>query len=279
MRLCLLVAAIVAAALSAPPASAQLFKKNSERVRIEYEKPGNRIHELIHERLTAKRVLETLQELLGGFRLPKPLTLKLAGCKGVANAWYEDDTVTVCYELVGDTIMRAPMETTAEGVTREDAIAGFVAEIFLHETGHAFFDLLDVPIFGREEDAADQFASYIILQMGQEDARRMIGGIAYMLAHEAKTRRVDRDAFANTHGLPAQRYFNILCMAYGSDPKFFADVVDKGYLPKERAQSCEAEYGQVSHAMEALISPHIDEASRAKFKAALKRYRAPSRLR
>jgi hypothetical protein len=33
---------------------------------------------------------------------------------------------------------------------------------------------LKVPIFGREEDDADQFSAYILLQAGKEEARRLM---------------------------------------------------------------------------------------------------------
>ena len=49
-------------------------------------------------------------------------------------------------------------------------------------------------------------------------------------------------------------------MAYGADSKLFADVVDKGYLPKERAEGCEDEYEQVIKALNKLIGPYIDQA-------------------
>jgi hypothetical protein len=52
-------------------------------------------------------------------------------------------------------------------------------DVVLHETGHAVFDQLKVPVLGREEDAADLFSVYIVLQMGKEDARRLILGNAY----------------------------------------------------------------------------------------------------
>jgi hypothetical protein len=41
--------------------------------------------------------------------------------------------------------------------------------MFLHETGHAVFDLLEVPVLGREEDAADLFSAYIMLHFGKDD--------------------------------------------------------------------------------------------------------------
>jgi hypothetical protein len=69
---------------------------------------------------------------------------------------------------------------------------------------------------------------------------------------------IERQSFADQHGTPAQRFFNLLCMAYGSDPSLFADVVEKGFLPEDRAAGCKREHAQLSHAFATLISPHID---------------------
>ena len=57
-------------------------------------------------------------------------------------------------------------------VSKEQLTAGLFASVLLHETGHAMFDLLNVPIFGREEDAADQIAAYLVTQFGPDVARR-----------------------------------------------------------------------------------------------------------
>jgi hypothetical protein len=66
--------------------------------------------------------------------------------------------------------------------------------------------------------------------------------------------------FADEHGTPVQRAYNLLCIAYGADPTLFGDFVSKGYLPKKRAEGCNNEYGQIADAFETLISPHIDRA-------------------
>jgi len=66
--------------------------------------------------------------------------------------------------------------------------------------------------------------------------------------------------FAGEHGTPAQRGYNVLCIAYGADTKLFGDVVRRGYLPRERAEFCEEEYEQVQDAYEMLVGPHIDQA-------------------
>ena len=48
-----------------------------------------------------------------------------------------------------------------------------------------------------------------------------------------------------------------------ADPKLFADLVDKGYLPRERAERCADEYERVVKALNKLIGPYIDQ-TRAK---------------
>src|SRR6185436_2409765 len=109
-------------------------------------------------------------------------------------------------------------------------------------------------------DAADLFSAYIMLKFGREEARRLILGSAYQYKGDlsSPTVMVEQQKFADEHGTPAQRFFNLLCVAYGADPKLFADVVEKGFLPQDRAVGCEREHAQTSHAFDTLIGPHID---------------------
>jgi hypothetical protein len=232
----------------------------SKQILVEYALPKNPAHQPIYERMKQERGLERIQELISPFRLPRPLLLKLAGCDGDSNAWYEDGVVTVCYEFLADVWKNKPDKPLPSGVTQEDALIGPLVDVFLHETGHAVFDILKVPVLGREEDAADLFSAYIMLHFGKEDAHRLILGNAY----QYKTDLVSPQAaalkdYANVHELPAQRYFNVLCLAYGADQKLFADIVEKGYLPKERAEDCDDEYKQIAFAFHKLIRPYVDQ--------------------
>jgi Putative metallopeptidase len=264
MKLLIGLAFAACAVLNMQPASAQKNSKmRADRIEISYGLPKNPAHASVLRLLKEGQVLEKFKEFLSPLRLPRVLQLKVAGCDGESNAWYEDDAITVCYEYIDDILRNAPKETTPAGVTRADAIVGPTLEVFLHEVGHAVFDYLGVPIMGREEDAADQFAAYLLLQFAKEDARRLIIGTAYAYNIDASKAVTDKNAFADEHGLPAQRFYNILCMAYGTDMKLFADLVEKEYLPKKRAEDCEGEYEQVSAAMRKLIQPNID-AARAK---------------
>ena len=232
---------------SEPAVAKKSSNLRSDRIQISYVPPKNPAHETLFQLLKERQILEKFKGFLSPLRLPRPLLLKVEGCDGESNAWYEDDAITVCYEYLDDILQNAPKETTPAGVTRTDAIIGPTLEVFLHEVGHAVFDYLSVPILGREEDAADQFAAYLLLQFAESDARRLIVGVAYSYNIDASKPSTKKNPFADEHGLPAQRFYNVLCMAYGADPKLFADLVEKEYLPKERAEGCDDEYEQVTH--------------------------------
>jgi hypothetical protein len=230
-------------------------------VQIEYVRPTNPAHAAIYDVLRKARVLEYVAEMLGVIRLPRPLKVKLDGCEGISNAAYGNDEITVCYEFVDDIIKNAAERDLEIGITRQDTIIGPLVDVFLHEGGHAVFDYLRIPIWGREEDAADQFSSYVMLQYDKARARALILGSAYQYKLDMKQSEValPLSKFSDEHGHPAQRFFNILCIAYGSDPKLFSDLVTRKLLPEDRAPLCEQEYAQVQYAFRTLIGSKVDK--------------------
>jgi hypothetical protein len=240
--------------------TAQAAPAPASRVSVSYVPPKNPAHQPIYEQLRELRFLENLQEFLSPVRLPRMLLVKVEGCDDDANAWYENNEITVCYEYIDQLWKTMPAETTAAGVAPVDALVGPLFDTCLHEFAHAIFDMLRVPVFGREEDAADQVSAYIMLHLGKAEARRLIGGVAYAYKTEvdAATAPLGMTQFADVHGTPAQRYYDVLCIAYGADAQLFGDFVEKGYLPKERAEDCKDEYQQVAYAYEQLIGPHLD---------------------
>ena len=254
--------ALALALSAATSADAKAVKgAQADRVDIEYVAPKSPEHQPVLELIKEHRTLEKIKQLLSPLRLPRRLLIKTEGCDGVSNAHYDDGAVTVCYEYLDDVWKNVPEEPTPAGVAPIDALIGPVMDVFLHEAGHAVFDMLQVPLFGREEDAADQFSVYIMLKMEKDEARRLIMGTAYQYENDVQSSTVSMPLhkFADAHGTPLQRYFNVLCLAYGADKELFADFVAKDVLPKERAESCEDEYAQVKFAFDRLIMPSVDQ--------------------
>jgi len=236
------------------------------RVSIVYVPPQNSTFQQLYDLLRERRALETILEILSPLQLPAQLTIKTTEC-GAVNSYFQMEsfkpTVTICYELLKHILDSVPNETTPAGVTPADAVVGQFFFLTLHEVGHAAFALFSVPIFGREEDAADNFATYTMLQFGRGQARRLIGGAAwawraymgdYTWIPAMPTRLA---AFASDHGLPQERFYNLICLAFGANRQEFADA--QGYLPPTRSAKCSYEYQTLLRAFRKEISPHIDQ--------------------
>src|SRR5215472_2790837 len=237
----------------------------TNRITIEYVAPtSSDLHDL-YEVLKIRHALERIQKILSPLRLSEELAVKTMEC-GKINAWYKREnfkpTVTICYELLKHVLDSLPKETSDAGITPDDAKIGQVLWFTLHEVGHATFDIFKIPIFGNEEDAADNFATYIMLQFAE--ARRLIGGAAWAWAaymQEYKRNpvvQVRLATFAQSHGQPQERFYNLLCMAYGNNPVRYAILTQEGFLPPARAKNCEHEYKVLAFAFEKEIGPHID---------------------
>jgi Putative metallopeptidase len=267
----------------------------------------------LRERMMKRRVLEEYTEFLSPLRLPSTLGLFASDCDGSAWAspYYDPDNhiINMCYSFIAASEQSADelikLQNTSKlwtPVSREQLIAGLFTAVLLHETGHALFDLLNVPVFGREEDAADSVAAFIALQFGKDTARTIIKGFAYVWALEAhpgsgdpstskpdptdpkypkdpdaQCRRDPFCAFSDEHGTASQRMYNGLCLAYGGDPATFQDFVDAGWLPPERAKSCPREFQQLSFAFQKTVLPFIDPEQMIKVRA--KRWFLPEELK
>ena len=133
----------------------------------------------------------------------------------------------------------------------------------LNQVAHALFDLLRTPVWGREDDAADRLAAFIMTQFGDDVALSTILGTAKFFEYSRHAwTGVD---FADLESPESQRFFNYLCIAYGADPitfYFLAGAPRPGgkvtQLTAHRAQRCDGEYNQVREAFDLTIMPHVD---------------------
>ena len=250
-----LVPAVALAQAQPAPSTAE----QSSRIKIDYVAPTNPAHKPLYDLLTKRGALERIQTILSPFKLPRDLTLRVKNC-GMVNAWYDNGVITVCYEYLDFIKKNTPKTTTRSDVSPEDALVGQTYFVFLHEAGHAMFDFFEVPVFGGEEDAADQFSTYLMLQLGQKEAFPLIMGATYTFQSFLRKPEITASiaAFSDIHGPPAQRYFNLICIAYGAKPDAFKEVVDKHYLPQSRADDCAFEYSALAWAFTHLIEPNID---------------------
>ncbi|MDA0424834.1 DUF4344 domain-containing metallopeptidase [Stutzerimonas frequens] len=126
----------------------------------------------------------------------------------------------------------------------------------MHEMGHLLISELQLPVLGREEDAADQlgFMGLFLLQREQhrDDFYAKLMDVAdyWRLEWQGAERSGTQVPVWDSHALDAQRFYNIACLAYGSDPDQLDWVLEVSGLPMERALYCPDEYEQVAHAVQ-----------------------------
>jgi Putative metallopeptidase len=238
-------------------ASAQIPPQlQNSRIGFIYDAPRSPKFRPLYDRLKKRQLLEELKAFLSPLRLPRKLVLNTKEC-GETNAFYSRSVgLVLCYEYIEFMEGLAPKETTPEGFTRAEGIAGAFVEVTLHELGHAVFDNLDVPVFGREEDAADQMAGFLMLQFSPDLALLTVKGAAW--SYLSQERAWADSKFSDEHGTERQRFYNYLCLGYGGMRDQFRDMVDKGLLPAARARNCAREYQQVRKAFAATVLPFID---------------------
>ena len=120
----------------------------------------------------------------------------------------------------------------------EDFARSNILAIFYHEFGHALIDILDLPIYGREEDAADN-ASVLLMEWlyDEASATQMVMDTADAFWVESWEEAEDLPVWG-VHGLSEQRYYNTLCVFYGGNPDARGDMIDVMGLPEDRAASC-----------------------------------------
>lgn len=135
-------------------------------------------------------------------------------------------------------------------------IANEVIATFYHELGHAFIDVLALPVLGKEEDAADTLSVILMNDIWQEDAAAEIltsDATSYALLASQPGRFEDEQIFADEHSLDIQRYYNVVCLFYGANPEARAQLALDLELPADRAERCPDEYALASESWYAML--------------------------
>jgi Putative metallopeptidase len=212
---------------------------------------------------------EFLENLIKDFNatiaLPQDIGVVGAEC-GDANAYWDPNAraMIVCYELFGlmDEMFRDDASSPEE---LDSEMLGATRFIFYHELGHAMIDIFGIPYTGREEDAVDQFSTILLLN-GNEVASALAG--ANFFYKFASSTELEQLVFWDEHSLDEQRFYDIVCLVYGSDPETYDNLLqrdakgfllstDGGILPKERGERCPEEYKDISSSWNTLISSYV----------------------
>lgn len=138
-------------------------------------------------------------------------------------------------------------------------VAGNMLFALLHELGHAAMHEMGLPILGREEDQADNFAIINLLKISNKVSHRVLVEAArgWFLSDRRDRRDGEPQAYFDEHGLDQERAYNIVCLVYGSDPADMTDLANETKLPKDRRDSCvTSDYPSISSSWMSVLAPH-----------------------
>ena len=271
-RIAASVLALAWTAMWGAPARAQVPSGLSNPlISYAYLQPKSTKYIPMMQRLQSFQILEQLAAFLSPMKLPHKYALIFKECGFVNAHFFVDPTadpawrIEICYEFVEAIERIGPKQGEQSDYTYAEVVVGALVGVLLHENGHATFNFFDVPIFGREEDAADEMSTFLALQFNDDVAQTIIKGYAYM----AKVWfAFGAPAWSDEHGTGLQRYYNTLCLAYGAKPAQYKALIDKSDMPKDRIANCANEYKLIYDAFAKTVYPFIDQDLMKKVQAA-----------
>jgi len=225
---------------------------------ISYDQSSDQEFEKIRQVLEESSYFDQLiQDLNDTLIFPNDIEVNFTSCDE-SNAYYSPSElkITMCYELLADylKIFEDNIETE-EDFTNE--VIDATSFTFFHELGHALVDQYQLPITGNEEDAVDNFASIILIDLYDDKLGLLSGMFQFESESVDEQNDLENLTFWDEHSLSSQRFYNTACLIYGSNPEEFSFIIEDEYLPVERAERCEDEYNQKSNAWWTLINPYL----------------------
>ena len=167
------------------------------------------------------------------------------------------NTIQVPYSFLEEVESRFDAANYSEtGVDVDTATLDVLAHTLIHEFAHAFIFMHEIPVVGREEDAADALATVLLTEYFESGAEIAISA-ADMFDLESEDRQEFEEAdFWDEHSLDSQRYYSTLCHVYGSNPEAFEHIPKELGFDTERAELCIFEFESIAKSWFTLLQPY-----------------------
>lgn len=160
--------------------------------------------------------------------------------------------------LAASPLAHAAERLTDRQIKQAEAFAANNALFFLyHEVGHLLIDQLELPVLGKEEDAADNMATYMLLRQGTPRANRILTDSVrgWLLSGDKYDTEITKSDFYDAHSFDHQRAYQMVCLMVGSDAKSFRPIADDYEIERSRQNSCAFDYDLVRRSIEGLMAP------------------------
>jgi transcriptional regulator with XRE-family HTH domain len=147
--------------------------------------------------------------------------------------------------------------TQAQQMDMIEFVVGNMLFVGFHELGHAVIHELGLPVLGREEDAADSFATIALINIGTDFSNQVLVQAArgWFLMDRRDRKEGDKLEFYDEHGLDQQRAYEIVCLMVGWNEDRFKELADWVHMPQSRQDSCGGDYSNAEFSWNAELKP------------------------
>jgi hypothetical protein len=225
-----------------------------------YDSPSNPAFANIEESFKRARILESIAtDLNQNISMPRNVTLTLREC-GRINAMYEprEQRISMCYEFV-DYVGKLFARSVNTEQQAAQGMSSTMYFVFYHEIAHALVDVLKLPATGGGEDIADQLSVYVLINGGEQGEQMAFNAALFWLILEKQNKLAGAgDAPWDEHLTHGQRFYNIVCLLYGSNPTKYSRLVPQT-LPENRAAQCPGDYQRFVQAWNHVLAPHLKQ--------------------
>ncbi|MEO6393248.1 MAG: DUF4344 domain-containing metallopeptidase [Pyrinomonadaceae bacterium] len=205
------------------------------------------------DKATLQEVATALNSVIA---LPKDIYLNIDTC-GEPNAFYSSETneITFCNELI-DQYDEEFKTITKNQAKVDEMVQDTLQQTLFHEMGHCLIDVWDLPATGREEDAVDQLATILMLD-GTKEGQDSALNAAKEFEIASKSEGNEDMKFWDEHSFSKTRFYDMICLVYGSNADKNSNLIGPDKLPAERAEGCEHEFDRAERSWLKLLDPYL----------------------
>ena len=230
-------------------------------VDVSFEDAQDQQNALGRKLLNAGGAMTGLAEILSEtFELPEDLTVR--GVNGFGpGPFYNPRDKSITYPYLFSTLVYNTLGELNPNWSQYrlgQGVGAVNSMVFEHEFAHALIDIYDLPVLGREEDAADDLA--VLLLIPAKGGAQFVSDSASFWAALSNRQRVPQlSDYADVHSFDLQRAFTMLCLLAGSSKEHFQEVAAMRVLPDSRLAGCRAEFEQKAQSYEDVLDPHVSQ--------------------
>lgn len=127
--------------------------------------------------------------------------------------------------------------------------------VLYHEMAHLLVHQMELPVLGREEDAADNVATWMLLNKRSPESDKALADAAkgWLLTGIAYGSGEYEEDFAAGHSLDKQRAYQIVCMMVGSDGRAFRPIANQYAMDGDRQDTCQWDYKLINRSIKSLF--------------------------